>query len=269
VDISIDFLNEKNRIKESLARVSREMVWDKCIFIWQEKEGEKTGDLSSRLMEELNCKTVFTIPIGKGIPVLESVVVTWIIMAALILVSIILTRNLRVENVSKRQLVLEAGIGFLQNFFNDILGEEGKRYAPYLITVVIYIGLANIIGIFGFTPPTKDMNMTAALAIMSIVLIEYAGFHKKGTKGWMKSFAEPVPVMLPINILEIFIRPVSLCMRLFGNVLGSFVVMELLKIVLPVLLPIPFSLYFDLFDGFIQAYVFVFLTALFIKEAIE
>ena len=64
---------------------------------------------------------------------------------------------------------------------------------------------------------------------MSIVLIEYAGFHKKGLKGWVKSFAEPVAIIAPINILEIFIKPLSLCMRLFGNVLGSFVVMELIK----------------------------------------
>ena len=136
-------------------------------------------------------------------------------------------------------------------------------------SVVVYIGVANLIGLLGFKPPTKDMNVTAGLAIMSIILIEYAGFHKKGGKGWLKSFAEPMPIILPINILEIFIRPVSLCMRLFGNVLGSFVVMELIKMVVPAIVPVPFSLYFDIFDGLIQAYVFVFLTSLFIKEAIE
>ena len=117
--------------------------------------------------------------------------------------------------------------------------------------------------------PTKDLNVTVALSVMSIVLIEYAGIHAKGVKGWLKSFAEPVPVILPINILEIFIRPLSLCMRLFGNVLGAFVVMELLKCLCALILPIPFSLYFDIFDGLIQAYVFVFLTSLFIKEAAE
>ena len=79
----------------------------------------------------------------------------------------------------------------------------------------------------------------------------------------------PIPLMLPMNILEIFIRPLSLCMRLFGNILGAFVIMELIKIVAPLLVPVPLSLYFDLFDGFIQAYVFVFLTSLFIKETIE
>ena len=147
--------------------------------------------------------------------------------------------------------------------------EKGKDYIPYLATVIIYIGIANLIGLLGFKPPTKDMNVTAALAVMSIVLIEVAGIRAKGTKRWLKSFAEPMPVILPINILEIFIKPLSLCMRLFGNVLGSFVIMELLKMVVPAIVPAVFSCYFDIFDGLIQAYVFVFLTGLFIKEATE
>ena len=113
------------------------------------------------------------------------------------------------------------------------------------------------------------MNVTAALALMSIILIQYAGIHKKGVKGWLKSFTEPIAIVTPINILELFIRPLSLCMRLFGNVVGAFVIMELIKLLVPVVLPIPFSFYFDIFDGLIQAYVFVFLTSLFIKEAIE
>ena len=76
-------------------------------------------------------------------------------------------------------------------------------------------------------------------------------------------------IVTPINIMEIAIRPVSLCMRLFGNVIGAFVVMELIKMIIPVAIPVPLSLYFDIFDGLIQAYVFVFLTSLFIKETIE
>ena len=241
------------------------------MLIKSKGKGGRETDLASKLLEELNCDTAFTIPLFGGIEIAESVVVTWIIMAALVIISILLTRNLQVEpeNISKRQLALETVIGVIQDFFKDILGEKGKMYIPYLMSVAIYIGVANLIGILGFKPPTKDMNVTAALAIMSIVLIEFAGIHAKGGKKWLKSFAEPTPVVLPINILEIFIRPVSLCMRLFGNVLGSFVVMKLIEAVAPVLVPVPLTCYFDIFDGLIQAYVFVFLTALFIKEAIE
>lgn len=228
-----------------------------------------TEDFAQELLAELNCETVFTIPLFGGIPISESVVVTWIIMAFLTIASICLVRNLKLESISRKQLVLETAIGGISHFLEDILGEHGKGYIPYLITIAIYVGMANLIGILGFKPPTKDLNMTVALSLMSIGVIEYAGFHKKGLKKWVKSFAEPVAIIAPINILEIFIRPLSLCMRLFGNVLGAFVVMELIKLLVPAILPIPFSMYFDIFDGLIQAYVFVFLTSLFIKEAVE
>lgn len=226
-------------------------------------------ELVKNLMAELNCDTAFTIPIFDGIPVAESVFVTWLIMAVVILLCAIFVRNLKVTNPGKGQLLLETAVSGIYSFFEDILGEKGKRFIPYLMSVGIYIGIANLIGILGFKPPTKDINVTASLAILSIILIELSGVLAKGGRGWLKSFAEPMVVILPINILEIFIRPLSLCMRLFGNVLGSFVIMELLKMVVPAILPAVFSCYFDIFDGLIQAYVFVFLTALFIKEAID
>jgi F-type H+-transporting ATPase subunit a len=136
------------------------------------------------------------------------------------------------------------------------------------VTVCLFIGLANIIGIFGMKPPTKDLNVSGGLAIMSIVLVEAAGIRAKKVSGWLKSFTQPIAIITPINILEIGIRPLSLCMRLFGNVLGSFIIMELIKQVVPILAPPFLSLYFDFFDGFIQAYVFVFLTGLYIKDAV-
>ncbi|SES86413.1 F-type H+-transporting ATPase subunit a [[Clostridium] polysaccharolyticum] len=229
----------------------------------------KTKEFAVNLMEELNVETVFTIPVSGGIKIAESVVVTWIIMAIMVGLSILFVRNLKVENPGKKQLAMEAGYSFFYHFFDDMLGEHGRRYISYLITIVWFIGIANMIGLFGLKPPTKDLGVTVALAIMSIVLIEYSSFHARGFAGKLLAFADPVPLLVPINILELFIRPLSLCMRLFGNVLGSFVVMELLRGLCAWVLPVPFSLYFDIFDGFIQAYVFAFLTSLFMKEAIE
>lgn len=225
--------------------------------------------LAENLLEELNCETVFTIPVLGGMEVAESTVITWVIMAFIVLLSIWLTRDLKVNQISKRQAVAEFMVTWLQNFVRGMIGEEAKEYVPYLVSVLIYIALSNVIGLFGLKPPTKDLNVTVALSLMSIILIEASGIRKKGVKKWFKSFAEPVAVIAPINVLEIFIRPLSLCMRLFGNVLGAFVIMELIKQILPVGLPLPFSFYFDIFDGLIQAYVFVFLTSLFIKEAVE
>ena len=173
--------------------------------------------LTAALKEELNVDMVTVF--GLSIP--ESVVVSWGIMAFLVIGS---------------------------------------------MSVALYIGCSNLIGVFGIKPPTKDLNVTAALALMSICLIEYAGIHARGGVGFLKSLAAPTPIMAPMNVLEVAIRPTSLCMRLFGNVLGAFVIMELIKLVVPVFVPAIFSLYFDLFDGLIQTYVFVFLTSLFMKE---
>ncbi|MBQ7432143.1 MAG: F0F1 ATP synthase subunit A [Lachnospiraceae bacterium] len=224
--------------------------------------------LAEELQEQLDCATVFYIgPYG----IKESIVVTWIIMAFIALVCFLMTRKLEPDptKVSKRQLIVETAVDGLRNLVHGIVGEEAKEYGPYLMAVVLYLGISNIIGLVGFKPPTKDLNVTAGLALMSIILIQYAGIHKKGVKGWLHSFIEPVGIMLPFNLLELVIKPVSLCMRLFGNVLGAFVIMELIKAILPVGLPIPFSMYFDIFDGLIQAYVFIFLTGLYIKEAVE
>ncbi len=233
-------------------------------------KGVRTMDgLVEALMEELNCNVVFTIPLFGGIDVMESVVVTWIIMGILMAASLLLVRGLKVRQIGKKQAALESAVAFIYRFFEDLLGRDGVAYIPYLITVVVYIGVANMIGLLGLKSPTKDLNVTATLALMSIVLVEAAGFRKKGLKGWLKSFTEPIAIITPINILELVIRPLSLCMRLFGNVLGAVVVMALIKYLVPLVIPLPFSFYFDIFDGVIQAYVFVFLTSLYIKEAVE
>lgn len=219
-------------------------------------------------MEELNCNTVFTIPLFGGIDVLESVVVTWIIMAIIMIGSLIWVHGLKIRKISGKQAALESGFSFLYNFFLDLLGEEGKDYIPYLITVVIYIAIANMIGLLGFKSPQR-LKCDRVFSCYEYCAGGSRRYPEKGVKGWVKSFAEPIPIIAPINVLELFIRPLSLCMRLFGNVLGAVVVMALIKYLLPLVVPLPFSGYFDIFDGVIQAYVFVFLTSLYIKEAIE
>lgn len=221
------------------------------------------------LVGELGNKVAFTIPLFGGIPVADSVVVTWIIMAALMLLTLFLTRDLRVRDPGKVQAALESAVEFLNGFMKDNLGSHWKPFAPWLGTVALYIALSNMIGIFGLTPPTKDISVTAALALMSMLLIYGAQFRYNGLLGGMKRFAEPMPLLIPINLMEVVVRPLALCMRLFGNILGAFIIMEMLKYVAPVILPAVFSLYFDLFDGLIQTIVFVFLTTLFTGEGIK
>ena len=227
------------------------------------------GNLSEFLMEELEAATAFTIPIFGGIDVAESTVISWVIMAIIMILTLVLTRNMKVENPGKLQVGVEYVVESLQNIVRGIVGHEGERYVPYLATVLVFLGISNVFAVTGMKPPTKDLNVSAAVALMSIVLVQIASIRQNRVKGWLKGFTKPIAVVTPIKIMELAIRPLSLCMRLFGNVLGAFVVMKLLEHLVPVILPAVFSLYFDFFDGLIQAYVFVFLTGLFIKEAIE
>lgn len=228
-------------------------------------------DLQKELTEQLEIDEVFGFDIGSfHIGIDEGTVVSWIIMAALVVISIILTRNLKVTGkLSKRQLLLETVYEKSVGFFKGIVGEEGKRYIPWLMSIAMFIGFSNAIGIFGLKPPTKSMQVTLAMALTSIVIVEYAAYKQKGVKGRLKAFTKPLAIVTPINLLEIIIKPLSLCMRLFGNIIGAFIIMELIKAVVPVVLPVALSLYFDIFDGLLQAYIFVFLTALYIKEAVE
>ncbi len=226
-------------------------------------------DVASKLIEELNTETVFSL-LGGKLKIDEGTVVSWIIMAVFLIAGILLTRGLKVEGkLSKRQLFIEMCVDKMRSFFHNVMGPDGDRYIPWMMTVAVYIGACNMCGIFGFKSPTKELNVTVGLALTSIILVQYAGIHKKGTKGWLKSFAKPVPIVLPINLLELVIKPMSLCFRLFGNIIGAFIIMKLIESVVPVAIPVALSLYFDIFDGFIQAYVFVFLTSLYIQEAIE
>ena len=226
-------------------------------------------EFKESLVSELGNKTAFTIPVLGGIPVADSVVVTWIIMALLVVLSLLLTRKLSVRSPGKMQIALEWAVQFLNNFIKTNIGTHWRPFAPWLGTVALYIGISNLIGILGLTPPTKDISVTTALAIMSMLLIYGSQFRYNGLLGGLKKFAAPMPLLLPINLMEVVIRPLALCMRLFGNILGAYIIMEMLKFVVPVVLPAIFSIYFDLFDGLIQTVVFVFLTTLFTGEGIK
>ncbi len=226
--------------------------------------------IAEELMEQLETADAFSFTVsGYTINIAESVVVSWIVIGIVLVLCLILTAGLKVDHISRRQALAEWLVEKGEGLIESMVGEEGKEYIPYLLTVLIFIGLSNTIGLIGMKPPTKDLNVTAALAIMSIVIVQAAAIRKKRIGGWLKGFTHPVAIVTPINILELGIKPLSLCMRLFGNVVGAFVIMELLKTVVPLLVPAVFSLYFDIFDGLLQAYVFVFLTSMYIKEALE
>jgi F-type H+-transporting ATPase subunit a len=234
--------------------------------------------MGERLVEAMEPHVMFTFNLfGLAVDVTDIVISMWVIMAVMIIFAIVLTRKLTAVP-NKKQNVAETIVETINNMVKDAIGpHHWKAFAPYLGTIVLFLIFANTISIFniipgeGFKlrPPTRNINVTVCMAIMSIILVNYAGIRYKKMGGWLRSFVEPVPVMLPFKILELFIKPTSLALRLFGNVLGAFIVMELIYMALPAFVPAALSIYFDLFDGILQAYVFMFLTSLYIAEALE
>ena len=154
-------------------------------------------------------KTMIHIDIGVGPPgffdVSKSVVVTWGIIAFCLVLCLFLTSGLRIDHISRKQAAIELAIMKLRDIVEGMLGPEGRPYAEYIMTVLVFLGISNMIGLIGLTPPTMDLNVTAALALMSIVLVELAGIRQKGMKLWLSDFADPIPVILPMNILFFFI----------------------------------------------------------------
>jgi len=228
-----------------------------------------------QVFEKMNRLVIFRFTLfGYEFEIGNTIVITWIIMAALILLALFFTRKLTSRQPGKPQIIAELLVETVNNICKDSIGERYRAYVPYLGTLLLYLGLSNIIAVFNFIPgieiypPTKDINVTAALALISILVVIFSGFRRKGFIGWAKSLADPMPLMIPFKLMEYGTKPLSLCLRLFGNIVAGFMIMELLLVFAP-FLGAPFSAYFDLFDGILQAYIFVYLTSIYIGEAVE
>ncbi len=229
---------------------------------------------------------------GQRIPfITDAVVVTWVIMGIVMVAALLLTRNLQTVPVGG-QKVAEMAVEAVNKLCKAQIGPHWRTFAPYIGTVLAYLGVSNICAIFNIVPsgsalasitgnpalehwefalhpPTKNINVTLCLALMSIVVVIWAEFRFKGARGWLRGFYKPTPISGFVKILDFFTRPLSLCLRLFGNIMGGTIVMTLIYNALPWILPAFVAIYFDLFDGLLQAYVFVFLTMIYLSEAVE
>jgi len=231
-------------------------------------------------MEGFGPRVIFEIG---NIPVSETVVVTWIIMAILIVLSIAVTRNF--EKIPKGvQNVVEMLVDTLNNFTVQTMGEKNKGFAPYMGTLFIFLLVANLIGLVGFRPPTADINTTFALSITTFVLTQFYGIKSKGIGTFLKGFVEPFPLLLPLNILGELANPISLAFRLFGNIVGGLIIMSLVYgglaglsgmiglANIPIFqagIPAALHVYFDLFSGVLQSFIFVMLSMVFISGAMD
>lgn len=207
-----------------------------------------------------------------GLPVSGYVTTMWAIMAVLFIVGLIVSLNLK-KVPGRFQSLAEFTIEGLLNFFGGILGtERARRYFPFLATFFLFILFSNWSGILpgaghvnGFRPPTSTWSITIGLAIGVFILVQVAGFREKGI-GYLKHFVQPVFILLPLNIIEEFVKPLSLSLRLYGNIFGEETVAAILFSMAPYFSPIPMQLLGLLF-GFIQALVFTTLAAIYISIA--
>lgn len=217
-------------------------------------------------------KIYYSFKIGNfPINITSDIVVQWVVILVLGITAYLLTRNLK-RVPDKKQVVLETIYNYVENLVKSNMGESFMVYLPYVGTLVVYLLSLNLLGLIGVEPPTKSLSVTLGLGITSFLVINGTAIKRNGIGGYAKGLISPYALMLPLNILERVTLPISLALRLFGNMLAATLLISLLYKGLSSLsffaqigLPIVAHAYFDLFDGTIQMLVFTMLTINYIK----
>lgn len=212
---------------------------------------------------------------GYEYEIMSSVFIQWVFITIALILSILYSRKIK-KVPGKIQGIIEVGIEFLSNVVKDNMGPGSSSFIPYIGSLGIYLFLLNMVGLFGIKPPTSDFSVSLGIALTTFFVIQGHTIKKLGLWGYFKGYASPVPLLLPINIMERIMLPISLSLRLFGNIFAATMIMELLygaltgiNFIAAIGLPIPFHFYFDIFDGTIQMIIFVMLTMINIKITAE
>jgi F-type H+-transporting ATPase subunit a len=228
------------------------------------------------------------------VTITETVIVTWIVMAIITITCIVLTRNMRVTNISKKQAIAEFLVETAEKFVRNNMG-GGHRFdymIPFVAALFSTSLISNLISLVGLRNPTADLSVEAAWAVVVFIMITAMKIKTSGLGGYLKGFTTPIVVMTPFNILSELATPVSMACRHFGNILSGIVIDGLIywalglanaalfglipgivgKVLgeLPILkigLPAITGLYFDWFTGFMQAFIFCMLTVMYIYNA--
>ncbi len=202
------------------------------------------------------------------------VVTMWIILALVAILSLIVKHNLK-EKPGKFQNMIETGVEYLDNFFTDLLGKKKARQNfTFLGSLFIFIIFANYSGLFpgvGMTDyvkaPTASLSTTIGLGIITFCFLQFSGL-RMGAKHYFTRFIKPIFIMLPLLVLDEFIKPASLALRLYGNVFGEEMVTHELYHILPIGAPIIMMVLSILFCA-LQAMVFTMLTSIYLDEVTE
>ncbi|GAA0744292.1 F0F1 ATP synthase subunit A [Clostridium oceanicum] len=208
---------------------------------------------------------------GYKIGITSSVLIQWIIILVVALTGIIFTRNLK-KVPDKKQTVIEMMFNLVDDLVRHNMGEDARAFIPFIGAMMIYILSMNFMGLIGFKPPTSDYSVSLAMASVSFLVVQGYAIKKSGIINYLIGYGKPYAFLTPLNIIERVMLPVSLSLRLFGNMTAAVIIMDLaysslnkLSWIAQVAIPIPLHVYFDLFDGTIQMVIFVMLTMINIK----
>ncbi len=208
-------------------------------------------------MEGFFPHVVFTV---LGIPVRDTVVSTWVMMAVVVGLAIVVGR--------RRPTALEMLVDFLNDTISDVMGRPAEPYLPFLGALAIFIAAANVIGVVPFVvSPTRGINTPLALALLVFFSVHYFGIRTKGLVGYFKDLASPI-FILPLEIVGQLSRTLSLTVRLFGNIVSTELVVAIIFALVPLLVPLPL-VGFSMFTGLLQAYIFTALAAVYIGAGLE
>jgi len=200
-----------------------------------------------------------------------TIVFTWVVMALLVLISIIITRRLTSDpkKISKAQNILEVVVINVRKQIRDISQQNPDRYLSFIGTLFIFIVVSNLLGIVpGFNPPTGSLSTTTGLAICVFFAVPIYGIASLGLRGYLKQYVRPSPIMLPFNIIGEFSRILALAVRLFGNVMSGTMLVAILLAIIPFIFPIVMQA-LGMLTGVIQAYIFAVLAMVYIASATQ
>lgn len=201
----------------------------------------------------------------------EHVTYTWFVMLVLILLAFLASRSLKLIPTGLQNF-MEVVITGLENLIEETMGHKGKAYFPLIATFALFILVSNLIALIpGFYPPTANLNTNVALAVTVFAMTHIVGVKEHGL-AYLKHFMGPILVLAPlIFIIEMIghlARPVSLSLRLFGNMYGHEIVLMIFLALVPFLLPVPMML-MGVLIAFIQTFVFTLLAMIYIGGALE
>lgn len=210
-----------------------------------------------------------------GLNLSTTVIYTWIVMLVLVILALIIRFTIlnRMKDVpTGLQNALEFSVEWVMKYTKSTAHGVGEFLASYIFTIALFLVGCACTEPFGLRTPASDITLTAAMALLTFFFINFYGIKNKGVGGRIKTLAAPTPVVFPIRIITDCAVPVSMACRLFGNMLGGLVVMDLLYMALggyAIGIPSVAGLYFNVFHPLIQAFIFVTLTLTFINEATE